>query len=145
VGYKDVAPTALDRHKPVPSPKTDGQRYFAGSESNSKDKIGHIVSAINIALSGLLVALLFFVSPNLRRLATVGIAFWIWLICLLLSGVASWLTLFWVGEMIGPNDGWPLLYLTPIGWLISAVFFIVTSDLAFLVLYRVIGYSVVSE
>lgn len=100
------------------------------------------MSDLNLALSVLLATLLFAVSPNLRRLASVGIAFWVWLICLLLSGMVSWLIFYIVGESVGNSDGWPLLVLTPIGWLVIALFFLITSDLAFLVLYRCFGYGI---
>lgn len=97
--------------------------------------------AINFALSALLVTLIFAVSPNLRRLVTVGIAFWIWLISVFLSGIFSWLGVFILDKSVGSSDAW-LLLITPIGWLVIASYFLVTSDLAFLVLYRVFGYGI---
>jgi hypothetical protein len=100
------------------------------------------MSAINIALSGLLVALLFFTFPNLRRLVSVGITLWVWLICLLLSGTATWLVIYLLDAVGGHSDGLILLLINPLGWLAIALVFIIPSDLAFLVLYRVFGYGI---
>jgi hypothetical protein len=117
----------------------DGRRNAMGRSSHLS------MTGINIALSGLLVALLFFTSPNLRSLVTVGVAFWIWLACVILSGVASWHILFVISDAIGQIDGGTaFLLITPIGWLVIGFYFATSSGLVFLILYRIFGFIVIS-
>ena len=47
------------------------------------------MSHTNILLAGLLVVLLLVASSNLRGLAAAGLCFWLFLICLIISGIAG--------------------------------------------------------
>jgi hypothetical protein len=102
------------------------------------------MTVTNIILSFLLLILVFVIFPNLRQLVTVGVCFWTWLLCLLLSGLVG----MFVGAAIGRYLLQDHLFDSDFGFLqnLLAFYFIVpgAAVLTFVVLYRYAAYSLFS-
>jgi hypothetical protein len=88
-----------------------------------------------ISISALFLVLLSLLFPHIRRLAIVSVCYWLFLICILLSGVAGYEGGVRVVELLRPVTGRLvalLLSLSSVGML------------SFLALYRVVVLSIVS-
>jgi hypothetical protein len=105
--------------------------------------LGHFVSArYYIGLSALLGAMLFVFSPNLRQLAAVGLCFWLFLICLAVSGlvgIAGGIRV--AGQVVHTQSGY--VYTAPPALLASPFTMPLVAVATFSILYFIVALGIV--